>query len=29
MPPNNATQMTDAERELIARWFLAGAPSAP
>ena len=25
MPMNNATQITDAERELIGRWFLAGA----
>jgi uncharacterized membrane protein len=27
MPMNNATQITDAERELIGRWFLAGAKS--
>jgi uncharacterized membrane protein len=26
MPQNNATQITDGERELIARWFKAGAP---
>jgi len=26
MPQNNATQITEAERELIARWFKAGAP---
>ncbi len=26
MPMNNATQMTDAERDLIARWHAAGAP---
>jgi uncharacterized membrane protein len=26
MPLNNATQITDAERELIRRWFQAGAP---
>jgi uncharacterized membrane protein len=26
MPLNNATQMTDAERELIKRWFDSGAP---
>jgi uncharacterized membrane protein len=26
MPLNNATQMTDAERDLIARWYQAGAP---
>ena len=26
MPLNNATQMTEAERELIKRWFEAGAP---
>ena len=25
MPMNNATQITDAERDLIARWFIAGA----
>ena len=27
MPINNATQMTDAERALIKRWFEAGAPA--
>jgi uncharacterized membrane protein len=27
MPMNNATQMTDAERALIKRWFDAGAPA--
>jgi uncharacterized membrane protein len=27
MPLNNATQMTDAERALIKRWFDAGAPA--
>ena len=27
MPMNNATQITDAERDLIGRWFLAGAKS--
>ena len=27
MPMNNATGITEAERELIARWFQAGAPS--
>ena len=27
MPMNNATQMTDAERALIGRWFHAGAPT--
>jgi len=27
MPLNNATQMTDAERALIRRWFEAGAPA--
>ena len=27
MPMNNATQMTDAERALIKRWFEAGAPA--
>jgi uncharacterized membrane protein len=27
MPFNNATQITDAERELIRRWFEAGAPA--
>jgi len=26
MPMNNATQITDAERALIGRWYLAGAP---
>jgi uncharacterized membrane protein len=26
MPLNNATQMTDAERALVGRWFTAGAP---
>ena len=26
MPLNNATQITDAERELLKRWFEAGAP---
>ena len=26
MPMNNATQMTDAERALIGRWFTSGAP---
>ena len=26
MPLNNATQMTEAERALVARWFTAGAP---
>jgi len=26
MPQNNATQITEAERELIGRWFKAGAP---
>ncbi len=26
MPLNNATQITDAERELIKRWFERGAP---
>jgi len=26
MPLNNATQMTDAERALVAQWFQAGAP---
>jgi uncharacterized membrane protein len=25
MPQNNATQITEAERELIGRWFRAGA----
>ena len=27
MPMNNATQITDAERALIKRWFEAGAPA--
>lgn len=27
MPMNNATQITEAERELIGRWFKAGAPT--
>jgi uncharacterized membrane protein len=27
MPMNNATQITDAERALIGRWFTAGAPN--
>ena len=27
MPLNNATQMTDAERALVGRWFQAGAPT--
>jgi uncharacterized membrane protein len=27
MPQNNATQITDAERDLIRRWFEAGAPA--
>jgi uncharacterized membrane protein len=26
MPMNNATQITDAEREVIRRWYAAGAP---
>jgi len=26
MPMNNATQITDAERALIKRWYEAGAP---
>jgi len=26
MPMNNATQITDAERALLGRWFMAGAP---
>jgi uncharacterized membrane protein len=26
MPMNNATQITEAERALVARWFAAGAP---
>ncbi|MBU0745315.1 MAG: urate hydroxylase PuuD, partial [Gammaproteobacteria bacterium] len=29
MPMNNATQITDAERALIKRWFDAGAPTGP
>ncbi|MBQ1557877.1 MAG: urate hydroxylase PuuD, partial [Pseudomonas sp.] len=29
MPMNNATQITDAERALIGRWFQAGAPTGP
>lgn len=29
MPMNNATQITDAERALIGRWFEAGAPTVP
>lgn len=29
MPLNNATQMTDAERALVAQWFQAGAKSTP
>ena len=27
MPMNNATQITDAERLLVKRWFEAGAPT--
>jgi uncharacterized membrane protein len=27
MPLNNATQITDAERALLKRWFEAGAPA--
>jgi uncharacterized membrane protein len=27
MPLNNATQITDAERALIGRWFNGGAPT--
>jgi uncharacterized membrane protein len=27
MPMNNATQITDAERQLVRRWFEAGAPT--
>jgi uncharacterized membrane protein len=27
MPMNNATQITDAERQLVQRWFEAGAPA--
>ena len=27
MPLNNATQITDAERDLVKRWFEAGAPT--
>jgi uncharacterized membrane protein len=26
MPLNNATQMSEAERTVLARWFAAGAP---
>ena len=26
MPPNNATQITEDERQLIKRWFEGGAP---
>jgi len=29
MPMNNATQITDAERAVLKRWFEAGAPTAP
>ena len=29
MPMNNATQITDAERALLGRWFEAGAPARP
>ena len=29
MPMNNATQITDAERVLIQRWYEAGAPLTP
>jgi uncharacterized membrane protein len=29
MPMNNATQITDAERALIGRWFEAGAATGP
>jgi uncharacterized membrane protein len=29
MPLNNATQITDAERALIGRWFKEGAPVNP
>jgi uncharacterized membrane protein len=29
MPMNNSTQITDAERELIAQWFKAGASTGP
>ena len=29
MPMNNSTAITDAERELIAQWFKAGASTAP
>lgn len=29
MPMNNSTQITDQERELIKRWFDAGAPTTP
>jgi uncharacterized membrane protein len=27
MPMNNATQITDGERQLVKRWFEAGAPT--
>jgi uncharacterized membrane protein len=27
MPMNNATQITDAERALLGRWFESGAPT--
>jgi uncharacterized membrane protein len=27
MPMNNATQITDAERALLGRWYAAGAPT--
>jgi uncharacterized membrane protein len=29
MPMNNATQITDAERDQIKRWYEAGAPTTP
>jgi len=29
MPMNNATQMTDAERAMVRRWFEAGAATGP
>lgn len=29
MPLNNATAMTDAERNMLARWFRSGAPASP
>jgi uncharacterized membrane protein len=29
MPLGNATQMTDAERALIAQWYQAGAKTTP